>query len=302
MLPSGKSEIVFSRGEATSSRAVIPLKLPCGQCIGCRLERSRQWAIRCVNEASLYDDNCFLTLTYDDAHLPLNGSLVLRDYQLFMKRLRKEAGPGIRYFHCGEYGEKLQRPHYHACIFNFDFKDKAAHRLRGENMAYRSPTLERLWPHGFSEIGSVTFESAAYVARYIMKKVTGVNASFPDSLGLGHYDRVNEFGEIVGLAPEYVTMSRRPGIGKAWFDKFKSDMYPHGYVALRGKQMRPPRFYDSLYEISDPVMFNSMKLARAVNADSRKADNTDERLAVKEEIKQSKLSLLSRPMEAGYAS
>ena len=151
--------------------------VPCGQCIGCRLERSRQWAIRCVHEASLHTDNCFITLTYSPDCLPSDGSLNHDDFQKFFKRLRKHIAPKkIRYYMCGEYGEDLQqpsklgRPHFHACLFGLDFDDKQLYIVRDDVKLYTSATLEKIWGKGFVTIGDVTFESAAYVARYIAKK------------------------------------------------------------------------------------------------------------------------------------
>lgn len=195
---SGKRQIVWDKSKSDSVLVKNQLKLPCGQCIGCRLERSRQWAMRCVHEASLYKDNCFVTLTYDNDHIPEDGSLNTIDFQLFMKKLRKKYGNGIRFFQCGEYGEKLRRPHHHALLFNFDFPDKELWTMRNDLPVWRSSTLEKLWHYGISEIGSLTFESAAYVARYILKKVTGTDA-------VQHY--VNEDTGVI-LKPEYVTMSR----------------------------------------------------------------------------------------------
>ena len=230
----GKRSLVFTPREGYYD---LPIKVPCGQCIGCRLERSRQWAIRCVHEASLHDRNCFLTLTYDDYHVPLDGSLNKAHFQNFMKRLRKKYGVGIRYFHCGEYGEKFQRPHYHAIIFNHDFSDKYLWSSKLGNDLYRSESLEGLWPYGHSSIGDVTFESAAYVARYITKKITGKEAE-------QHYEYCNKLtGEITQRQPEYVTMSRRPGIAKGWFDKYTTDVYPSDNIVIRGKKMKPPKYY-----------------------------------------------------------
>ena len=118
----------------------------------------------------MYDDNCFITLTYSNQHIPADGSLDVRVFQKFMKRLRKRFGDGIRFYHCGEYGSLLGRPHYHACLFNFDFPDKYLWKENNGQKLYRSPSLEELWPYGYSSIGTVTFESAAYVARYILKR------------------------------------------------------------------------------------------------------------------------------------
>lgn len=286
---SGKRSIVFQRSEGFSDLAV---EIPCGQCIGCRLERSRQWAIRCVHEASLYEDNCFVTLTYDDEHLPESRSLVLRDFQLFMKRLRMLVGmgfdSGIRFFHCGEYGEKFERPHYHACIFNWDFPDKVHYKTRGGFKYYNSGMLDACWsdsagrPIGFAVIGDVTFESAAYVARYVTKKVTGENAA--------------EFYE--GRKPEYVTMSRARGIGSGWMDKFQGDVFPSDEVVLRGRRLRPPKFYDKVLEMKSPADYQRMKALRKRKAFLFSDDNTPERLAVRESITKQKMTLLKRGFES----
>ena len=148
---SGKSVIMFS----SLSFDDIRIDLPCGQCIGCRLERSRQWAMRCFHEASLHDRNCFITLTYNDKFLPKDRSLYYPHFQKFMKRLRKKFGDGIKFYMCGEYGDQFGRPHFHACIFNHDFSDKvfwkysSASNKFGRKGAqiplYRSNDLEELW-------------------------------------------------------------------------------------------------------------------------------------------------------------
>lgn len=228
---SGKRPIVFNPSQGFRD---LPVSVPCGQCRFCRLEKSRQWAIRCAHEASLNVANSFITLTYSNAHLPPDGSLNLRHFQLFMKRLRKRLGP-VRFFHCGEYGALNLRPHYHACLFGLEFEDKILHKIDKKTKIplYKSEILSELWPFGFSTIGDVTFESAAYCARYITKKITGPPAE-------AHYQNIDqETGEIHQLKPEYTTMSRRPGIGRAWFDKYKSDLYPDDFIILRGKKMKP---------------------------------------------------------------
>lgn len=193
LLPSGKRAVVFQRKDAV---LLSDFKLPCGQCIGCRLERSRQWAMRCVDEASMWADNSFVTLTYDDAHLPKDKSLHVEDFQGFMKRLRQDVWRkshrrDVRFFHCGEYGEKYSRPHFHACLFNLAFHDRKPWKAsKAGEMMYRSPTLESLWPNGYSAVSDVTFESAAYVARYVLDKVTGPAAET-------HYERADtKTGEV----------------------------------------------------------------------------------------------------------
>lgn len=286
-----KIKIVFRRSDSWRG---IELDLPCGQCIGCRLERSRQWAVRCMHEASLYNENSFLTLTYDDFHLPENGSLVLSDFQLFMKRLRKSIAPKrVRFFHCGEYGELYARPHYHALLFGHDFSDRKYFKGEGENRLYTSDRLSELWPQGHSLVGQVSFESAAYCARYVLKKVTGDKAE-------EHYQ---------GRKPEYTTMSRRPGIGKAWFENFSGDVYPLDRVIVRGHPTRPPRFYDNLLARRDRSSFELIKINRELNGQHyvddvlssgrvvRVSDSSSRRLAVKEIVKQAEVSNLKRSLE-----
>jgi len=283
---SGKRSIVFHRSQGFSD---LQVTVPCGQCVGCRLERSRQWAIRCAHEAQLHEKNCFITLTFNDANLPEDKSLDVRHFQLFMKRLRKRCGSGIRFYHCGEYGETYGRPHYHACLFNHDFQDKRIWKVTNNgDKLYRSKILEELWPYGYSSIGDVTFKSAAYVARYIMKKINGEEAE-------EHYRYIDpDTGEIFDRKPEYTTMSRRPGIGKGWLEKYQNDVYPGDYVVMNGKKMRPPKFYDDQYEIIQPDDMKEIKRQRKLNSKKHEENNTPERLAVREKIQKLKLEKLVR--------
>lgn len=208
-----------------------------------------------------------------------------------MKRLRKEIAPRkVRFYHCGEYGSGPgQHPHYHACLFGYDFPDKYLFRtVRGVNL-YRSPLLEALWPDGFSTIGDVTFESAAYVARYIIKKQTGDQAK-------QHYQHVTHDGEILQLQPEYTTMSRRPGIGKDWFDKYQTDVFPNDSVIIKGREQKPPRYYANLYEHTYPDEMEQIKLKRKEKSKLLRKDSTPERLAARQEVKQAQVNLLKREL------
>lgn len=257
------------------------LTLPCGRCIGCRLERSRQWAMRCMHEKDMHEDSCFITLTYDDDHLPKDGSLNLKHFQDFFKRLRKKCGSGIRFFHCGEYGETTHRPHYHAIIFGFDFTDRQFHTVSNGNRLYISSSLTSLWSLGHCLIGDVTFESCAYVARYIMKKVTG-------ELAEAHYG---------GRKPEYVTMSRKPGIGAGWYAKFKSDVYPSDYLYVNGVKCKPPRFYDTRLQVSSPGAYEALKEKRdAYFSSLSPLESTPDRLYVKEYIQNQRFKKLVRTL------
>lgn len=267
------------------------LSLPCGQCIGCRLERSRQWAMRCLHEASLHDLNCFLTLTYSPDNIPENDSLKYEHFQLFMKRLRKRFAIPIRFFMCGEYGETTNRPHYHALLFGFDFLDKVYHSKSNGMVLYSSKSLDSLWGLGHCLIGAVTFESAAYVARYCVKKVTGKAAD-------AHYSSLDlETGEIVSRVPEFAHMSLKPGIGRPWLDKFQADIYPHDYVIIRGVKVKPPKYYDKIFDTRDPDALDYIKAQRELDASFHMLDNTWPRLAVKETVHKARSSTLVRNLE-----
>lgn len=258
--------------------AVRELKIPCGQCIGCRIDKSRAWAIRCTNEAQMHKRNAFITLTYAPEHLPERGSLQYRDFQLFMKRLRKELGP-VRFFCVGEYGGQTNRPHYHALLFGQDFALDRKHWRNGkENMpVYISPTLARLWPLGNHEIGSVTFQSAAYCARYVLKKIGGEPADL-------HYRRLDPHtGELVQVEREFARMSLRPGIGRTWYDKYKNDVVNNdGIVLPGGNKVKPPAYYQRLLE-QEP-RWEEIEYERFVRSQKWVDDNTPERLAVREGV------------------
>lgn len=249
------------------------LQLPCGRCIGCRLERSRQWAVRCMHEAQLHPVNYFATLTYDQDHLPPGGSLRPRDFVLFMKRLRKATPHMIRFFQCGEYGERLERPHHHALLFNCPLPDARPQYLDSPLMHSRH--LEALWGNGHVVLGNVTFNAAAYVARYALKKVTGPPAE-------AHYR---------GRLPEYLTMSRRPGIGSTWLQRFKPDVYPHDQVILRGGvRTRPPRYYDNQLPKRELA---ALKLKRIVAARDD-PESTGRRLIIREAVTTANVNLYRR--------
>lgn len=288
--PSGKRSIVVVPRDAHVDQ---PIELSCGQCIGCRLARSRSWALRILLESKSYPQNSFITLTYSDQFLPKDHSLNVQHFQKFMKRLRK-ANPSkrIRFFHCGEYGDLTCRPHYHACLFNHDFPDKHLWTIRNKENLYVSPELQRLWPYGHSSIGTLTLKSAAYVARYVLKKITGPEADW-------YYQSIDEeTGEVLyDLKPEYTTMSRRPGIGRDWYEKFKSDAYPSDFIVVDGKKHRLPKFFDGQYEISNSSDLKKIKARRIVLAKRHASNNTVDRLRVREDLEYEKVSKLPRSLE-----
>ena len=279
----GSTGVTFNRNHALDP--TMPLKLACGQCVGCRLEKSRQWAVRCIHEAKQWEFNCFLTLTYNDDNLPQDMSLNPKHMTDFWKRLRKKYGSGIRYYYCGEYGERTGRPHYHACVFNHHFPDQTLWKMSRENSLYRSESLEELWPYGFSSIGEVTMQSAAYVARYIMKKRTGEHAE-------DWYRFVDSDGVVHNRHPEFVRMSRRPGIGSDWIRKYSGDVYSGDFVVIEGRKFRPPRFYDDQLEEEEK---QKLKRKRKKDAERHADNNTPERRRVREELHIRRAERLMRP-------
>lgn len=295
----GKKDIKFS---ATNARlfhkGIKPfgdnnLSIPCGRCMGCRLEKSRQWALRCIHEAKMYEDNCFITLTFSPEHLPKDGSLCKKHMQDFIKRLRKKfSDRRIRVFYCGEYGEKLGRPHYHAVLFNFDFQDKTYWKTVNGCKYFTSSALSELWPFGHSTVGALTFESAAYVARYCTKKITGRDAE-------EHYKVVNEeTGEINQVLPEFCGMSLKPGIGKPWLDKYgETDVFPHDECIARGARCKPPRYYDILRERIDPAGFAKAKENRRKFGEDMEEESTFKRLATRLKCQEARMKQLIRRME-----
>nr|UXQ87974.1 MAG: replication initiation protein [Microvirus sp.] len=295
------NKLVFDRSK---SHTKIPLGLACGQCIGCRLEKSRHWAIRCMHESSLHQDNCFITLTYDDQHLPPDHSLHYQHFQNFLKYLRRDHGQGIRFYMAGEYGEPtaennyIARPHWHACIFNHNFQDLIPwKKTPSGDILYTSESLSALWPKGHSTVGTVTFESAAYCARYIMKKINGPKATDLDPItGLSHYEKLTSDGEIITRRPEFNKMSLKPGLGHVWYQNWKTDVYPSDTITHRGKAFSPPSYYDNLHETENPKAHEETKARRRKKILEHGVDLTPERMRIREKVKLAQLNHLKRTL------
>lgn len=229
----------------------------------------------------MHQDSAFLTLTYRDEALTRTkdgATLVMKDLQLFMKRLRLERPSGLRFLACGEYGERTKRPHYHVLLLNTCFPDMRYHKMSGEKKLYASAALDSMWKLGDCLIGEVEFESCAYVAGYVVKKVTG-------ELAAAHYG---------ARLPEFQTMSRRPGIGYTWFEKYAAESYAHDTVVVRGHEVSIPRYYDTKYELVDSSRLDVLKKLRRVRALTRKADSTRDRLAVRERYQELKRETFNR--------
>lgn len=243
------------------------MSAPCGQCIGCRLSRSRDWGLRCTHEAQMHPDNCFVTLTYNDENLPLGSTLVRDDIKKFFKRLLKKYEPTkIRRFYSGEYGDETNRPHYHACIFNYRPTDGVFYKKIDDYFLYTSETLNKIWGLGHVTFGELTYESACYTARYTLTKITG-------ELAEDHYSTIDpETGEVTQRVPEFSGQSNRPGIGTPWLDKYAYDIFEKDEVILNGRPMKPPRFYTQYFEKLEPERIEEIKLERIQRSGQRRID------------------------------
>lgn len=262
--------------------------LRCGQCLACRLNYSRDWAIRCSLEASLHDFNYFVTLTYDDVHLPrgefvdysgevFDSNLCRRDVQLFVKNFREYerktfGNTGIKVFYCGEYGDLTKRPHYHLCLFGCsEIKDLTYFYQKGRQVHYKSATLERCWStfvnsvpvlRGFVDVSDVTFDSVAYTARYVVKKQKGLMASD----FLEYYDSLDpDLRPSLRLQP-FVGMSLKPGIASEYWQNNKLQISSEDLVKYQKRydlfQAKPPRYFDKLFDAEDPKGFRRVAIAR----------------------------------------
>lgn len=272
--PSGRRSITFSKAKSLSG---VPIMIPCGECIGCRMQERKQWAVRCLHEKRLHRQSAFVTLTYDDDHLPRGGSLSLRDLQLFMKRLRKARPIGLRFFACGEYGDTTRRPHYHVLLFNTDFPDMRPARMSPSGaQLYRSAELNQLWTVGDNLVGSVDNRSAAYVAGYVMKKVGSTE----------------DYGD---REPEFRVMSRRPGLGYGWFLRYMDEAYKADSVIVEGREVGIPRYYDNKFVKENPDRMKDLKRSRKREAlFAHPEELTRERLLARERFELEKVKFFNR--------
>lgn len=305
-----------------SRRAVGMIKnfieIPCGKCVGCRLDYSRDWANRCMLELQYHDDAWFVTLTYNDIYVPKTWypvnefgeadqayTLRVSELQGFFKRLRFNTGQKIRYFAAGEYGDLHMRPHYHCIIFGLKLDDlEPFGRSELGHQYYRSATLERAWSHrigydswetlGYVGVAPVTWETCAYTARYVMKKLKGAEAEFYDSFC---------------LEPPFTVMSRKPGIAARWYEDHP-DCMESDYINIStptgGRKFKPPRYYDLKYDIDYPeesAKRKEQRKAMSIAIQKLKMRRTDlsylEMLQVAEEYKKAQICGLQRRLDHG---
>lgn len=257
--------IVFHRTPELQKNAT---EVACGQCNDCRIEKAREWAIRAMHEAQMHPKNCFITLTYNNEHVPKDGSLRLEEWQAFAQRLRKAKGP-FRYMHVGEYGAENRRPHYHALIFGHNFEEDRAIWKEDASTGrryYRSPLLAKLWPKGFHDVQDMSREAANYVCQYAVKKIMGtsVKADEERSARYGRYDPST--GEYWEVAEETWSMSLRPGIGESWFKKYSGDIFPADHAVVNGREQKTPRYYMRLLEKENKELHARIKDKRTARA------------------------------------
>lgn len=295
----GKRSIVFRRSEGLVDMEV---EVPCGKCEGCKITKAREWALRCHHEASMYEDNCFVTLTYNPENLPDDESVSVYELQNFIKRLRKETGNKFRYFACGEYGKEKARPHYHLAIFNWAPPDLYDYRKTPSgNFVARSRILEKVWPKGFISVGELTQASAGYIARYVSKKQTGKEKYYYE----------NEYGQMVEKENEFGIMSRGnsklkddqgnripQGIGAPWFNKYWKDCIKD-FITVDGEKHPVPKYYRNLLlEKQEQIeKRNKAKRKRKLLEEKEKGEMDRRRLDQKETILKSRTKRLLRGAE-----
>lgn len=294
----GKKDLVFANDrlsymkDPVSGRILFDrLEIPCGQCLGCRLQYSRQWADRCMMELEDHESAYFITLTYSDEFInqanqigrtrryysdPETGeakvslSLCKDDLQRFFKRLRYHQGP-VRYYACGEYGDNSKRPHYHAIVYDLNIPDLRFYKFSGlKDRYYNSDFLQKVWtdngvPCGHVVIGKVTWETCAYTARYVMKKAKGITSDIYD---------------VFNMEPEFVVMSRRPGIGKAYYDRHYEQFLNYGetYISTDSGSVncKTPRYFKEKLDLDFHDAYQEIR-ERSVRAAK---DNLDSKLVL----------------------
>lgn len=266
------------------------LELPCNKCLSCKLRKAKEWALRCWHESQMHEQNSFVTLTYADENLPAYQDLDHRDFQLFMKRLRKNTGRKISFFMCGEYGDQTHRPHYHVLLFGYFPEDKKFHRTQNGSRYYKSEFLDRCWRQGFTDTSNVSYKSAGYIARYTLKK------QLPHDDIQDRYTYLDESGNLQIRKFEYIRMSNNPAIGLSWIEKYADQTIQNDYVLdPDGNQCPVPRYY--LNYLKDYVCEETAEKNQESRIEKARInpDNSPDRLRQKEICVKAKTQSLQRP-------
>lgn len=257
------------------------IRISCGNCAECRLKYSKDWSTRMLCEAATYNfENCyFLTLTYDNNNLRFgatgNPTVCKKDIQDFMNSIRDNQlyqfkHTGVRYYGATEYGDITERPHCHVILFNCKVPSDGLQYYMTNKFnqpIYKGLYFEKYWPYGFVTVGSLTFESCAYVARYCMKKHKGKDKSF-------YLEN--------SIEAEDSTKSNRPGIGRYWFDDHFEDIYlnengqvvdsiyfpPSAFLDSKAKRLSVPSYFDDLLEELAPDVYCKVKANRLLKANN----------------------------------
>lgn len=278
-------------------------EIPCGGCLDCRIRQASDWALRLEHEARTSrgpdgaTNGSFVTLTFSDEGLADRlaqehvdpATLHKRDVQLFLKRLRKErAGLGggkIRFFAVGEYGDETQRPHYHLLLFGEDFRnDRVSWPTEDGRQAFRSATLAKLWKYGHHDIRPLTIETINYCARYVVKKFKSAEEK------RASLERVHLLtGECFQVEEEFALMSRKPGIGAHWFEKYQADTFPHDYIVSDGKKKAVPKYYMKRLETTNKQLAEEIKLTREKHKNERQDQDRLERREARKLITKHKI-------------
>lgn len=269
--PSGKQLIVSARPAPHVKHTTLLRQ--CDQCVGCRVRRRMELALRLEHESQFHDHAWFVTLTYNDEHLPENGSVDIKAIPVFIRALRQKMRPQkIRYFAVSEYGGQLGRAHYHLILFGPDFPDKKISYVKpsyahysdafvkmfgiGGAKYWTSELIESTWGKGFTQITSVSQATMQYVSKFHVEKVTGEKAA-------DHYTVIDEHGEIHPIEPERSLMSTNPGLGRKWIEKYWKTVYPRGHLLGRGGvKFAPPKYYDRWLEKNHLDLYNQVKEQR----------------------------------------
>lgn len=295
---SGEGRLVFDKRKAHPLRCE-PIMLPCGGCVQCRAAKARDWTVRAWMESSLQPIGCSLTLTYSPEHLPPGAGLRPHDLRLFLKRLwNRFPGLDVRFLVNGEYGDKGLRPHYHLLLWGLDFVEdrKPWSKAPSGELLYRSAELDALWGLGLAAIGTLTVASAGYAARYCMKKMTGAAAE-------QEYMRFDPDGQPYWVQPVFARMSRRPGLGGAWVDRFWHSDAMAEFVVMDGRKVPMPAYCVRRRFRDEPLVIEARKAVALSFLAEHAEDYTAERISVREAVMQLRMARLHRALEdeAGYA-